>query len=91
MNTKAIKQRIDFRINEDQKDLIEEAALLSGETTTSFAISTLIQRSRDVIQSHRSTMLSKSDSLKFLEILDNDEPNTKLKNAFRKYRQHHGK
>lgn len=87
MNAKA--QRMDFRIEEEQKLLIEEAASLSGETITSFAISTLVQRAKDVIQSHNSTMLSLNDSQRFLKILDQAaEPNAKLKRAFEKYRQH---
>ncbi len=84
-------KRIDFRLEEEQKQLIEEAALLCGETTTSFALSTLLQRAHDVILSHKKTILSRNDSLKFFEILDQGtEPNAKLKRAFKKYRQTHG-
>lgn len=89
MSTKS--ERLDFRVAEEQKQLIESAATLLGESVSSFAVSTLIERANNVICSHQNTILSRKDAKRFLEILDDESlPNTKLQKAFKKYRKKHG-
>ena len=64
--------RIDFRCKPDEKSLIEEAAALSGMTTSSFIKATLLSSAREVIRSHQITALSKQDQELFLSLLEED-------------------
>jgi uncharacterized protein (DUF1778 family) len=76
------KLRLDFRITVVNKSLIEQAASLSGQTVSDFAVSTLIKTSQEIISLHQQTRLSRKDFRLFLEMLDNDEePNEFLKRA----------
>jgi len=45
--------RLDVRLDPEQKKLIEEAAALSGGTTSSFVQATLLEKARTVIREHR--------------------------------------
>lgn len=84
-------ERLDFRIAEKQKELIESAALLLGESVSSFAVSTLLERASEVVATYQHTQLTRDDAKRFLAIIDsNDEPNAKLKAAFKKHQQHYG-
>ena len=87
----AKSERLDFRVADEQKQLIESAATLLGESVSSFAVSTLIERANDVISNHQNTILSRRDAKRFLEVLDGDsQPNAKLQKAFKKFRKKHG-
>ena len=75
--------RLSFRVNASIKSLIERAAEYSGETVTSYAISTLVRDARQVVQAHEMTVLSDRDRDRFLALLDNPpEPNEALRRAF---------
>jgi len=45
--------RLDVRLDPEQKKLIEEAAALSGGTTSSFVQAALLEKARTVIREHR--------------------------------------
>ncbi|HGY09810.1 MAG TPA: DUF1778 domain-containing protein [Oceanithermus profundus] len=45
--------RLDVRLDPEQKKLIEEAAALSGSTTSSFVQAVLLEKARTVIREHR--------------------------------------
>lgn len=87
---RAIKQeRLDFRLGSEQKDVIQQAADLMGhKNISSFAISTLVERSREIIEQYNRTKLSVSDAHRFIDIVtSSEEPNDKLKSSFRKFSQ----
>ena len=80
--------RLSFRVDPAVKALIERAAQYSGETVTSYAISTLVRDARQVVQAHEMTILSDRDRDRFLELLDNPPPpNEALRRAFQRYRE----
>ena len=78
--------RLDFRLQREQKSLIERAASVHGQTVTQFAISTLVKTAHESIQQASLTKLSVSDRDVFLEMLDsNVQPNAALKKATTRY------
>lgn len=83
--------RLDFRVADEQKQLIESAATLLGESVSSFAVSTLVERANDVVNRYQNTELTRRDAIRFLEIIDSDAlPNETLKKAFTKHRKKYG-
>ena len=79
--------RLDFRLPNEQKSLIERAASVQGQTVTQFAIATLVQAAHETIQQASLTELSIRDRDVFLGMLDSDaEPNAVLKKAAERYR-----
>ena len=79
--------RLSFRLNEQNKRLIERAARSLGQTVTEYAVSTLITGARETVHKSHTTELSQRDSDLFLALLDSDaEPNEALKRAADTYR-----
>jgi uncharacterized protein (DUF1778 family) len=62
--------RIDLRLREDLKDLIEEAAELSAQTVASFVSSTVVERAKAVVESAQRLRLGRTDAEAFLAALD---------------------
>ena len=91
-------ERFDFRMSEEEKSLFETAAEISGQTLTSYFLSNMKQISQNIIKSYKEvqevqqTILTKRDSKRFIELLeDNSEPNKALKTAYERYRKHKNK
>ncbi|TVP75149.1 MAG: DUF1778 domain-containing protein [Gemmatimonadales bacterium] len=85
-NTKTADDRLDFRLSSEHKRLIEKAAAYSGESLTGFAVSSLLERARGVIEAHESVLLSSRDRDLFLGLLaDPPEPTDALQDASRRY------
>ena len=81
--------RLNFRLSADLKETIEEAAAHLGQTVSDFAISTLAQTARQVIQEHHVTRLSQRDRNRFVALLDDldAEPNKALIAAAKRYKE----
>lgn len=80
--------RLNFRLNQQLKELIDRAACLSGQSVSDFAVSVLAENARRVIHEHSTTVLSDRDRDLFLAMLDEDaEPNEALRKAARKYKE----
>lgn len=62
--------RIDLRLREDLKELIEEAAELSAQTVASFVSSTVVERAKAVVESSQRLRLGRTDAAAFLAALD---------------------
>ena len=78
--------RLDFRLSDEAKARIEKAALVSGQSLSDFAASTLTREANEVLASYEATVLSDRDRDLFLELLDApDAPNEALQNAFARY------
>ena len=79
--------RLNFRLPADLKATIEEAAAQLGQSTTDFAIATLVQNAREVIDRRTVTRLSSRDREIFMRMLDNTDakPNAALAAAAARY------
>ncbi len=80
--------RLDFRLPADVKTTIEAAAACLGQSVSDFAISTLAQTARSVIEQHLITRLSNRDRDSFMALLDDTDarPNKALKAAAQTYK-----
>lgn len=85
--------RLNFRLPAELKETIEQAAAYLGQSVSDFALSTLIQTARNVIQQHNVTVLSNRDRDIFLALLDDPQacPNEVLREAARKYKENRGR
>jgi uncharacterized protein (DUF1778 family) len=81
--------RLNFRLTAELKTVIEEAAAATGQSISDFAISTLVQGSRNVLEQAHVTQLSKRDRDKFIGMLDavQSKPNRALAKAAREYKK----
>src|ERR1700761_5713905 len=79
--------RLNFRLPPEIKEIIENAALVSGITVTDFAIIALANTAQEVLEKHQARVLSNRDQDIFLALLeDESEPNEALKKAAREYK-----
>ena len=81
------EERINFRLEAQQKRLIEEAARLTGQSVTAFALSTLMRSAQELVERFGRTTLSDRDRDLFLALLDaDDEPEPALLAAVADYK-----
>ncbi len=62
--------RLDMRINQQAKMIIERAASITGQTVTDFAISNLLQTAMETIERYEKLLLSDRGRDQFLAALD---------------------
>ena len=81
--------RLNFRLSSELKGIIEEAAAHMGQTVSDFAVSTLVQNARRVIEEHDRTELTNRDRDVFVNLLDDKKarPNRALAAAAREYKR----
>jgi uncharacterized protein (DUF1778 family) len=83
--------RLDFRLNQQSKELIEKAAVIRGQSVSDFASLTLVEMARHVVEQNHLTMLTERDRDIFLAILDSDRrPNAALRKAAKRYKAQYG-
>jgi uncharacterized protein (DUF1778 family) len=89
MNTAPNDARLNFRLPTELKETIEQAAARLGQSVSDFAVSTLVQTARTVIEQENETRLSNRDRDLFLSLLDqkNLRPTRALAAAARKYKK----
>jgi uncharacterized protein (DUF1778 family) len=89
MATGARDARLNFRLSPELKNVIEEAAATLGRSVSDFAISTLVQQARTVIEHRNVTVLGHQDRERFIALLDNADakPNPALVKAAKRYRK----
>ncbi|HBZ8783594.1 TPA: DUF1778 domain-containing protein [Escherichia coli] len=76
------KQRIDLRLTDDDKSIIEEAAAMSNQSITQFMVSSASERAVKVIEQHRRLVLNKESWNLVMDAISNPPaPNDKLKRA----------
>jgi len=76
------KQRIDLRLNEDDKHMIEEAAAMTNQSISQFMVSTASERAAEVIDQHRRLLLNEESwNLVMDAIINPPAPNDRLKRA----------
>src|SRR5207244_2468878 len=80
--------RLETRISEAQKALIERAAAYQGRTLTDFVVDTLASAAEAVVHEHEVIRLNKAQSRVFVELLLNPPaPNAVLQKAARRHRR----
>ena len=81
-------ERLGFRIDEETKDLIERAALLSRRKVSDFCLTALADVARRTIAEHETMVLSGRDRDVFFEALTNPpEPSERLVRALADHRR----
>ncbi|EHF1242562.1 DUF1778 domain-containing protein [Salmonella enterica] len=76
------KQRIDLRLNEDDKRMIEEAAAMTNQSISQFMVSTASERAAEVIDQHRRLLLNEESWYLVMDAITNPPaPNDRLKRA----------
>lgn len=76
------KQRIDLRLTDDDKSMIEEAAAITNQSVTQFMLNSASERAAEVIEQHRRVILNEESWAKVMNALSNPPaPNEKLKRA----------
>jgi uncharacterized protein (DUF1778 family) len=84
MSAQATKDTtINFRATSETKNWIDRAASLLGTDRTSFIVQTVVERAMEVVEKHNTVTLSDRDRDTFLELLKEDTPNEKLREAYR--------
>jgi uncharacterized protein (DUF1778 family) len=77
-------QRLALRLKPADKAIILRAVALSQTDMTNFILRTVLQEAQAVIDEHERLKLSKRDSLRVMELLENPPPaNAKLRKAAR--------
>lgn len=92
MSTAKNDARINFRLSSELKKTIEDAAAEMGQSITDFAISTLVQTARRILQEQQVTRLSERDRDRFAAALDEEssKPNAALVKAAKRYKKQVG-
>ena len=92
MATGARGARLNFRLPADLKEVVEEAAAALRQSVGDFAVSTLAQQARIVIEQRNLTVLTDRDRDRFIALLDeaDAEPNPALVKAAKRYKTHLG-
>ncbi|WP_096198839.1 type II toxin-antitoxin system TacA family antitoxin [Enterobacter hormaechei] len=76
------KQRIDLRLTDDDKSMIEEAAAMTNQTITQFMVASASERAAEVIEQHRRLILSEESWNIVIDANSNPPaPNDMLKRA----------
>lgn len=80
--------RLDMRLTAEHKRLVEQAAALSGQSMSDYAVSHLVEQAQATLQDATLTRLSARDRDTFLQLLDSDvKPNAALKRAAQRYKR----
>ena len=89
MSTARSDARINFRLSNELKQTIEDAAAEMGQSVSDFAVSTLVQTARKILHDQQVTRLSDRDRQHFLAILDGEasKPNDALVAAAKRYKK----
>jgi len=79
-------ERLEARVNREQKELFVRAAQLSGVSLTSFVVSNLTGIAKRIVSEHQLLELTRRDREAFVDALLNPpKPNKKLRETARYY------
>ena len=89
--SKAIDSRIDLRVTQEQKELLEKAASLRGISLSAYTLLHLLPVAKQDIDTQERLILSDRDRDLFMSIMENPpELQGNLKTAIKKYRDKYG-
>lgn len=87
-NTSAKSARIETRVSQEQKELIERAAAVSGRTVSDFVLTHVEVAAKKIIEEYAKLQLDQSQSLILVNaLLTPKKPNKNLKLAMDEYRK----
>ena len=79
-------ERFDIRLPANAKQLLLQAAGISGNTLTGLVLNAALDKAREILQSHQHFVLNAEEWQRFTTTLDNPpEPNAALQAAWRDY------
>jgi uncharacterized protein (DUF1778 family) len=79
--------RIDIRLGNETKAVIKEAAALTGQSVSDFAVSALLEKATHILNAKPIRPLSERDARTFLSVLDSErQPNQELRKAAASYK-----
>ncbi|EPM4908851.1 MULTISPECIES: DUF1778 domain-containing protein [Enterobacteriaceae] len=82
------KQRIDLRLNEDDKSMIEEAAAMTNQSISQFMVRTASERAAEVIDQHRRLILNEESWNLVMDAISNPPaPNDRLNRATKRLQE----
>jgi len=82
-------ERVTARISEDVKQILQQAATLSGATLNQFLVQAALEKAQRMIEQENIIRLTQQDSVWFCQLLDSSVPQItpKLKRAIQRYQQ----
>jgi uncharacterized protein (DUF1778 family) len=84
--SKAKDSRIDLRVTQEQKELLERAAALKGVSLSAYILFYVLPAAKHEVNSHERLVLSSRDRDMFLSVMESPpELKGKLKSAIKKY------
>jgi uncharacterized protein (DUF1778 family) len=84
--------RIEIRLSEEQKELLEQAAAIKGQDLTSFALGVLLEEAYGVLKERETRTLTLRDRRAFFKLLQKPPaPNAALRAAVRELRTFRGR
>ena len=82
------QERMNFRLNKEIKDRVVQAATITGQALTDFAVSAISERADEILARHNKIMLDKEEYNFFLQVLSEDrEQSERSRAAAARYRQ----
>lgn len=88
MTTANTPARLEARISQETKALVQKAADLEGRSLTDFVVSSVQAAAYKVIEQHQTLKLGLEDSEAFVKaVLNPPQPNEALKSAALRYNQ----
>lgn len=83
--------RIDLRVTQEQKELLERAAALKGVSLSAYTLFYVLPAAKQEVDSHERLVLSNRDRDLFMSVMENPpQLKGKLKSAIRKYKEKYG-
>lgn len=87
-STKTKETRVEIRVSQEQKNLLEKAAALKGISLSAYMLSLTLEAAQSDITDHEHMVLSDRDWDLFVSALENPpEPCANLQSAIQKFRQ----
>lgn len=84
--------RIDLRVTQEQKELLERAASLKGVSLSAYTLFHVLPAAKQDVDACERLVLSNRDRDLFMSVMENPpELKGKLKSAIHKYRDKYGK
>ncbi|OWY68740.1 hypothetical protein B7486_24690 [cyanobacterium TDX16] len=89
--TRIKDNRIDLRVTQEQKELLERAATLKGISVSAYTLLHVLPAAKQDVDSHERLVLSDRDRDLFMSVMENPPAlKGKLKSAIARYREKYG-
>lgn len=82
--------RLEMRLSREHKELLEQAAMISGEPLSAFVLSNVLARAREILAQQGATRLTRRDQEKLVALLVRPPaPTAALRRAMKRIRGLH--